>query len=269
MSLINRRQLLKAGAAAAAVAHMPGISWSQNVGTAAPFDDYRALVCVFLFGGNDSYNMLIPRSDAEYNAYSRSRQNLAVPQQDILPVSPLTPDGAAYGLHPSMAGVQRLFENGQAAFLSNVGPLVEPTTKEQYEQGSAALPPQLFSHNDQQDQWHSLKGASSRATGWAGRVADLIRSSVADQQMPTNASLFGNSLFQSAEETVAYVMGPTGPIPFQGFADSGILLEQRLAFERILAARYDTVYERGFAQVQQRAVAAADRDQNTPAEGRN
>ncbi|MBT8077869.1 MAG: DUF1501 domain-containing protein [Gammaproteobacteria bacterium] len=258
MTTWNRRQFLKASAVTAAFAHIPGRTFAQGVGTTAPFPDYKALVCVFLFGGNDSYNMLIPRSDAEYNVYAASRQNLAVLQEDLLPINPLTPDGASYGLHPSMPGIQGLFESGRAAFLSNVGPLVEPTTREQFQQGSVALPPQLFSHNDQQDQWHSLKGAATSATGWAGRVADLIRSNVTEQQMATNASLFGNTLFQSAEESIAYVMGPTGPIPFQGFAEEGILLEQRLAFERILAAQFDTVYERGFAEVQQRAVAAAD-----------
>lgn len=258
MALINRRELLRVGAAAAAFAHFPGTAFAQGVGTVAPFADYKSLVCVFLFGGNDSYNMLVPRSDAEYNVYAASRQNLAILQEDLLPLNPVTPGNAQFGVHPSMTTVQALFENGHAAFLSNVGPLVEPTTKTQYLDGSVALPPQLFSHNDQQDQWLSLKGDSTSASGWAGRIADLIRMNVVDQQMATNASLFGNTLFQSAEDTIAYVMGPTGPIQFQGFADTGFLLEQRLAFERILAAQYATVYERGFAEIQQRAVDSAD-----------
>ena len=120
------------------------------------------------------------------------------------------------------------------------------------------LPPQLFSHNDQQDQWFSLKGDAVSKTGWAGRVADLIRTNVADQQMATNASLFGSSLFQAADDTIAYVMGPQGPIPFDGFGDTTPFLEQRQAFENILAANYNSVYERAFAQIQQRATASAD-----------
>ena len=202
--------------------------------------------------------MVVPRSGAEYNAYAASRQNLAIDQNVLLPINPLTTDGAAYGLHPSMTGLQSLFESSRVAIASNVGPLIEPTTKDQFLNKSVVLPPQLFSHNDMQDQWQSLKGNSQSNTGWAGRVADLIRTNVADQQMATNASLFGNSLFQSADETIAYVMGPGGPIQFEGFDDSGILLEQRLAFERIINAGYGSVYERGFAEIQQRAVAAAD-----------
>ncbi len=263
MAEINRREFLKktgAGAAAtAAFAAYPGAAFSQIIGTSAPFPDYKALVCVFLFGGNDSYNMLVPRSNAEYNVYAASRQNMAIAQSDLLPINPLTPDGADYGLHPMMTDIQTLFESNRAAFVSNTGPLVEPTTKDQYRNKSVLLPPQLFSHNDQQDQWSSLKGINQSKTGWAGRLADLIRTNVADQQMATNVSLFGSTLLQSADETVAYVMGPDGPIPFAGFSrDPGIFAEQRLAFERVINSNYSSIYERGFAEVQRRAVAAAD-----------
>ncbi|MFQ5981889.1 MAG: DUF1501 domain-containing protein, partial [Woeseiaceae bacterium] len=263
MAVINRREFLKASSAgAAAFAAYPGAAFSQVVGTSAPFPDYKALVCVFLFGGNDSYNMLVPRSNAEYNVYAASRQNMAIPQGDLLPINPLTPDGAQYGLHPTMADIQTLFESNRAAIITNVGPLIEPTTKGQFYNQSVALPPQLFSHNDQQNQWNTLQGTSPSKSGWAGRVADLIRTSVVDQQMATNASLFGSSLFQTGEETVAYVMGTDGPIPFTGFGrpgrDDEIFIEQRLAFERIINANYSSIYERGFAEVQKRAVAAAD-----------
>ena len=258
MAAINRRQFLKASGATAAFASYPGMAFSQGIGTAAPFPAYKALVCVFMFGGNDSFNMVVPRSGAEYNVYAASRQNLAIDQNALLAINPLTADGVQYGLHPSMGGLQSLFESGRLAVVSNVGPLLEPATKEQIFSGSVALPPQLFSHNDQQDQWHSLKGNLQSKTGWAGRVADLIRTNVSSQQMATNASLFGNSLFQSADETIAYVMGPDGPVKFEGFADAGILLEQRLAFERVINASYSSIYERGFAEIQQRAVAASD-----------
>ena len=262
MTNIRRRNFLKASGAAAAFAACPGAAFSQGIGTSAPFDDYKALVCVFLFGGNDSFNMVVPRSNAEYNVYAASRQNLAIAQADLLPINPLTSDGSQYGIHPSMAGLQSLFESNRVAIVSNVGPLMQPTTKDQFFQQSVLLPPQLFSHNDQQDQWHSLKGNTQSSTGWAGRIADLIRTNVAGQQMATNASLSGNNLFQSAHETIAYVMGPGGPIPFEAFSNSGdpndILYQQRLAFERIINASYSSIYERGFAEIQRRAVAAAD-----------
>ncbi len=260
MQSLNRREFLINSGAAAALAATPGMVYSQVMGSAAPFDDYRALVCVFLHGGNDSFNMLVPRSDAEYAVYANARQNLAIPQNQLLPVNPLTSDGAQYGLHPSMVGIQTLFESRQAAFVANVGPLVEPTTRDQYRNGSVTVPTQLFSHNDQQAQWHSLKGASTSKTGWAGRMADLIRTNVVDQQMATNASLSGTSLFQSGDETVAYVMGQNGPLQFEGFStDPGSpLFDQRLAFGRIVDAQYGSIYERGFAEVQRRAIDSAD-----------
>ena len=266
MKKINRREFLRRSGAAAAVgaafAHYPGMAFSQGMGTTAPFGDYRALVCLFLHGGNDSYNMIVPRSSAEYDVYAASRQNMAIAQQDLLPINPLTSDGTDYGLHPSMSGLQTLFEQGRAAFVNNIGPLVEPTTKTDFFNKSVLLPPQLFSHNDQQDQWHSLKGATVSGTGWAGRIADLIRDRVAGQQLATNVSLHGSSLYQAADETIAYVMGSNGPIPFTGFSSSGdpadLFYQQRLAFERVLDASYDTMYERGFADIQKRAVASVD-----------
>ena len=261
MKTLNRRDFLKTSGAAALFAATPGLAYSQVVGGLGPFPDYRALVCVFLFGGNDSFNMLVPNTTAEYNAYAASRQNLALLQNDLLPITPASSSGPDFGLHPAMGAIQGLFQSGEAAFVTNVGPLIQPTTRDEIFNDAAILPPQLFSHNDQQDQWSSLRGNVPSKTGWAGRMADLMRTGVADQQMSTNASLFGTNLFQSADETVAYVMGPGGPIQFEGFSATpgDILNEQRLAFLRVLDAEYDTIYERGYRDVQRRAIDAADR----------
>ncbi len=260
MKTLNRRDFLRTSGAAALMAATPGLSYAQVVGGPGPFTDYRALVCVFLFGGNDSYNMLVPNTPAEYAEYAAARQNLALLQTDLLPITPLSSPGPDFGLHPAMGRIQTLFEAGNAAFVTNVGPLIEPTTRDQYYNGSVTLPPQLFSHNDQQDQWTSLRGNMPSKTGWAGRMADLIRDGVAGQQMATNASLAGSNLFQSADETVAYVMGPNGPIAYSGFSTTpgDILNEQRLAFLRVVDAAYDSVYARGFAEVQRRAIGAAE-----------
>ena len=257
---MNRRDFLLHSSAAAAFAATPGLAFSQLTGNTAPFNDYRALVCVFLFGGSDSFNMLVPSSDAEYAEYSQSRQNLAVAKDQLLPIAPMGVGSGRYGLHPAMTSLQQLFEAGAASFVTNVGPLIEPTTKADFFNRSVALPPQLFSHNDQQDQWNSLKGIGQTKTGWSGRMADLIRTNVAGQKMATNASLFGANLLQSADESVAYVMGPDGPQPFFGFSDdpNDPGFAQRQVFQRIVDAEYDSVYERAFAEVQRRAIAAVD-----------
>ena len=94
--------------------------------------------------------------------------------------------------------------------MANVGPLIAPTTKAQYQAGSVPLPPQLFSHNDQQDQWHSLRGKAVSKTGWAGRIADLLASQVSGQQLALNVSLSGNTLFQAGQVATPYIMGASG-----------------------------------------------------------
>jgi uncharacterized protein (DUF1501 family) len=263
MKKFDRREFLRRGMAATALAATPGMAYTQMAGGSAAFADYRALVCVFLHGGNDSYNMLVPRSTAEYNAYAASRQNLAIPRVDLLPISPASmpgsPGNEPFGLHPAMAGLQTLFESGQAAFVSNVGPLIEPTTLDQYQNKSVLLPPQLFSHNDQQDQWASLKGRNTSKTGWGGRMADLIRDEVPNQQMAINASLHGSNLFQSADQTFPYVMGAGGPEEFQwlGWWLQDQQNMHRMRFEAIVDAQYNSVYERGYAEIQRRAIDAA------------
>jgi len=224
------------------------------------FPDYNALVCVFLFGGNDSWNMVVPRSQAEYDVYAATRQNLAVPQASLLPLTLATPDpsGWQFGMHPSMPGVAALFNAGRAAFVANVGPLIAPTSLTQYQNRSVPLPPQLFSHNDQQEQWHSLKGNVPSKAGWAGRIADALASRVTAQRMPLNVSLAGQTLFQAGLTSVPYTMGAAGPTAFTGFGTTGMGLSRRQAFESIARANYGTVYERAFASVQQHAVQFGD-----------
>jgi uncharacterized protein (DUF1501 family) len=155
--------------------------------------------------------------------------------------------------------VQQLFQTGKAAVVTNVGPLLAPTTKAAYQAGSASLPPQLFSHNDQQDQWHSLRGRNVSKTGWAGRVADLVTSQVPNQQLAVNLSLAGNTYFQAANTVSPYVMGTNGPVAFQGFGTTGTNLARRQAVEAINNQTYGTIYERAFAGVTRRAVTFADR----------
>lgn len=256
MQKMNRRRFLQGMGSAAMLGGVP-LMMAPGVGHAA-FGDYRALVCVFLFGGNDGFNMLVPRSNTEYGVYANSRQNMAVDQADLLAINPLSGGGVQYGVHPSMSGIRDLFEAGAAAFVANVGPLIEPTTKDQFFAKSVQLPPQLFSHNDQQDQWHSLRGKTQGNTGWAGRLADVLAPNAGAQKIAINSSLFGTSLFQAGASTTPYVMGPEGPLQFVGFSDTGILLEQRLAFERIVNASYNSVYERAYTDVQKRAIQNAD-----------
>ena len=143
--------------------------------------------------------------------------------------------------------------------IANVGPLIAPTTKAQYQQGSVPLPPQLFSHNDQQDQWHSLRGKAVSKTGWAGRIADVLASQVSGQQLALNVSLSGNTLFQAGQVATPYIMGAIGRDHVQrASARPAPALARKTAFQNVVNASYGSVYERAFAEVQKRAVQYAD-----------
>jgi uncharacterized protein (DUF1501 family) len=260
MSLFNRRTFLKAAGTGAAFGLSPLATLAQASGSAQPFSDYRALVCIYLFGGNDSFNMVIPSSTAEYNAYAASRQNMAVPRDDLLPVSPLNSDGVQYGLHPSMPELQNLFADGHSAVVTNVGPLLRPVTKEAYSNESVDIPPQLFSHNSQSDQWQSLQGFNASSTGWAGRISDLFADATTDQLLPTNVSLNGNQLLQSAYRSASYVIGHKGPAKFFGMdpAYNTYQTAVRHSYKSLLASRQSSVYERAFADVHQRSIKTYD-----------
>lgn len=259
-----------AGGLAYAFGRTVGTVNAQTVGVGG-FSDYKALVCVFLAGGNDCWNMVVPTSAAEYSAYSTSRggdagvgSGLAIPKASLLPITPLNTNlnGVTFGLHPSMTGMQSLFSSSRAAVVANVGPLIKPTTKAQYQTAGWDLPPQLYSHNDQQDQWHSLRGKSLLKTGWGGRVADALLAQTSSQQLPLSVSLSGQTLFEAGVNARPYVMGSAGATNFGGHGTSGTSLARRRAFQAVvdasLASSSNTVYERSYATVQQRAVLFAD-----------
>ncbi|MCS6947361.1 MAG: DUF1501 domain-containing protein, partial [Steroidobacteraceae bacterium] len=225
---------------------------------AADTSGYKSLVCVFLLGGNDAFNMVVPRSAAEYRVYAAARQNLAVPASALLPITPLTSDGAQYGLHPAMRELQTLFQSGRAAIVANVGPLVQPATKAEIAARSVPLPPQLFSHNDQQDQWQSLRGLANFTTGWAGRVADALEAQLASQRVPLNISLAGTLPWQAATRASGYAVGDQGPVTYltlESAVPGGIA--RRRAFEALVASRQPTPYGRALNRAHERALALA------------
>ena len=281
----QRRKFLKAAAAGGALyafGRTPDTVWAQSTGTGG-FSDYKALVCLFMFGGNDSWNMVVPSSTAEYNAYSRARgggttSSLAIDRAALLPITRAgqVAGDPTFGFHPSMTGARDLFASGRLAVLPNVGPLVRPTTKAQYQTAASSghqLPPQLFSHNDQQDQWHSLRGRAVMRSGWAGRVADLLVAQTGSQQLALNVSLAGQTLFQAGEVARPYVSGAAGAASFTGFGTTGVTGGRRTSYEAVLnastASTTNTMYERSFAAVQRRALQYADRVNAAIAAGPN
>jgi uncharacterized protein (DUF1501 family) len=204
----DRRAFLQMMSAAAATPMMG--SMMQAAYAAGPFNDYRALVCVFLFGGTDSHNMIIPLG-GEYAGYAAARANLAIPSANAIPIDPGLA-GRSFGMHPSLTGLANIFNNDKKlAVATNVGVLLKPTSLAAYN-ARTDLPPQLFSHSDMQSHWQTSRPDYPAENGWGGRLADLIDGALGTGQVSVSISAAGQSLMQKGSRVVSYSVAPwTGP----------------------------------------------------------
>jgi len=215
--------------------------------------EYKALVCLLLSGGNDSYNMLIPRGNAEYVEYAAVRSDLAIPQNEILPINPEVTDGREFGLHPSLTGIRGIFEQGNAAFISNVGTLVEPTTKNGVQTGTTKLPLGLLSHSDQVMHWQTAFPQDRSNLGWGGKMADILKSMNEDIGVSMNISLGGNNIFQRGESVTEYAINADGgvaivawdePAPFFQMMKDDITDMMNKQYEDVFRDSYSGVLKR-------------------------
>ena len=217
-------QLAMAGSALPFALNLAAIG--EAAAQAAPGDDYKALVCVFLFGGNDYANTVVTYDDPSYNAYSAIRGGgagqtaggVALAKADLAPtlLSPSTAlaDGRQYALHPSMTALAGLFNtDAKMAVQLNVGPLVVPLTRAQYNSGNRKLypvPPKLFSHNDQQSTWQSSSPEGS-TVGWGGNIGDLVLTQNSNSLF-TCMSVSGNAVFLSGDTALQYQVSTGGAV---------------------------------------------------------
>lgn len=216
--------------------------------------DYKALVCIFLYGGNDSFNMLIPRSNEDYATYANTRQTLAIDQNALLAIPNVDNSSINYGLHPSMPGIQQLFSENKLAFIANVGALIEPTTKDDYQQNRVALPPRLFSHNDQQDFIMSLK-APHYQQGWASQIADLMSNS--NDPLTMNITLSGMNTWQGGGSNLPSAVRSSGVVNLTGinFEATGNKAKARAqVFQNILSQTHNNPFISEYAKLQSRSV---------------
>ncbi len=226
------------------------------------FPDYKALVCVFLYGGNDGFNMVVPMSGQARTDYMTVRPTLALPTAGLhalnAPASGAgSPgDGASYGLHASMPELAGLFNTGDAAIVANVGTLVRPVTKAEYQNGTAPLPPQLFSHADQASYWQSSPPSNQPVTGWGGRIADLV-ASANPANIPILTSLGGQDAFLRGEDVNGYVMNWYGPnvVDFPYELSQANALEN--AFNALHAAGQANTLERTFGATMRHSMGTA------------
>jgi uncharacterized protein (DUF1501 family) len=224
--------------------------------------DRKTLVCLFLHGGNDSFNMFVPRDAARHAVYSSARGNLALTQASLRALNQdAGGDGQLYGLHPSCAGMQELFNGlgGDTArrrmtVLTNIGTLIQPVNKAQYLAESVPLPRALFSHSDQIDQWQtSVPQGLSQLAGWGGRAADVLHDSFNSGQTSMGISLSGNNLFQVGNNTQQFVVTPGGALTFTaavgGQPANNPLTVKNAAHRSLIEQHYGNLMQESYGQL--------------------
>jgi uncharacterized protein (DUF1501 family) len=254
-------QLSLAGAAA---------PWALNLAAlgeaaAATATDYKALVCVFLYGGNDYGNTLVPYDTTHYGLYQAQRPTLAY-ARDALTATALNPIAAPldrngvpyqYALAPELAPLLPVFDAGRMGVLLNVGTLVAPTTKAQYTAKSVPLPPKLFSHNDQQSVWQS-SSPEGAISGWGGRLGDLFEAGNGNATF-TCVNVSGNAVYMSGKTAVQYQVTPNGSVPLTGLKSPlfGSTAASTALFNLVTQQR-SHLFEAEHARVMKRSIEAND-----------
>jgi len=247
---MNRRQfLLKSWPYVAALTGTCGkLSLAaQHVGAGGEDDEFKALVCIFLQGGNDSFNMLIPSDKDRFSEYQSARGSMALNLGNS--------KNAAIGLqsqnrneqfavHPACTELADLYKKQRLAFVANVGTLVEPTSIKSVLEGSARLPSSLFSHNDQRNQWHSAQAKANASTGWLGRAADVFHDTGSDTSFSMNVSLSGSNLMQTGQWVLPYSISADGPVE----VNSSIVLDALNSTRQSQSS--DNIFEQVFADTQ-------------------
>jgi len=240
----SRRDLFKLGfralsaiGGASLAGRLSLVNASAQTAAACP-TDYKALVCVFLFGGNDCNNTVIPistpktNSNNSYANYATVRGGLALPQASLNMIN--TSQGDQYGLHPSLTEIAALYNNKKnVAILANVGTLVGPLTQAEYLGNQGAIPLNLFSHLDQQTEWQTSIAQGFATTGWGGRLADAMQSCNTGK-LPIIVSVGGNALFATGGKTNPATVTPGQALGLQGFSTSAASTARMTAVTNLL-----------------------------------
>ena len=251
----NRRKFLTSTSALTAGALAGNLgTWGVESAAAAVGSGYKAIVAVFLFGGSDSNNMIIPYTNyAAYSAVRTAASNVGIPQASLIQFPAA---GSTYGFHPSMASIAPVYTAGKMAVLANVGTLVAPLTKAQYQAGTNR-PFNLFSHADQQDAWSGLEVTAPVRTGWGGRMSDLLVTTNAGSLIPAAVSVSGSQLFTNGNATAPLVIPQNGGVAVSGQAADAVSTARYNALVSLLAsANPGNQVVQGAANVMSKALTA-------------
>lgn len=253
--------LYSATGAAGSLASLGALSLPAAALAATPRpSQYRAMVCIYLTGGND-LNMMIPLDD--YDNYQRIRSGLAIKREDLLPISAGSGSTSrSYGLHPSFTGAHELYQANKLAFVANTGALNVPTTVAKYTNRSVPLPPKLFAHNTQKEFVRAgLPFDGRRITGWAGRIADMFMASSGSLATPLNLSLTGDNIWQRGRSTTAYGLSGASIPKLQGYNsnNSGVGGDERgTALRAINELDTDHLFTREYGRIVQSSLDLSD-----------
>lgn len=251
-----RRSALLAGAGVATPWALDLAGLSAASGARAD-DEYRAIVCLFMYGGNDHYDTIVPNDPTSHATYAAARTGIARAKGSLLPLSPLGgfTDERSVGFVPEWSGLKRLFDQRDLAVVSNIGTLLAPTTKDEYAV-RANRPPQLFSHNDQQSLWQS-SAPEGATTGWGGRLADLLLDDNGGESVFTCISVAGNAVMMTGRDAVQYQVDRRGVTRLQArnFRADSVLAGLDEVLRMNPAGPFPTTY----ADVTDRALSSAER----------
>ena len=256
----SRRTFLRRSAALTGAGLAGNLAWlGSECANAQSLSGYKALVCVFLYGGNDANNTVVPITN--YGPYSLVRtvaSNIQIPQAQLLPITPVSAPnaGQTFGLHPDLVELQPLYTQGNMAVICNAGTLVAPLTKTQYLAGTNR-PPNLFSHSDQQNQWQGMIPGVALKNGWGGRVSDKLIAANAGAKIPTMISVSGASVFNFGQTTGPFVIPSSGGVSLSGTGTDAISMARIGGVQQLLAASGTNQLVGSAAAILQGALAAS------------
>ncbi|MCP3140610.1 DUF1501 domain-containing protein [Pyxidicoccus xibeiensis] len=259
---ISRRLFLRGTSGAlgllAASSTFPRWFGQAEAATLGGYAGYRAAVCVFLLGGNDGNNVLVPLTSGPHGLYRDVRPNIGFDTGELLAINPVGQAAASYGLHPALTKLRTHFEADRAALVCNVGPMVVPLRKADYTGGTAARPDNLFSHSDQQDAWASAIANPStvtlplpligKATGWGGRTADKLHG-LNPGEYPEVTSFGGKPLFAAGADRQPMMVSSSGVLAFRETGDANFNALQEGALAQVVALDNGVTLEASYGGV--------------------
>ena len=257
----SRRHFLKTatkytamGAAAPMALNLAGI----QAATAQTVNDYRALVCVFLFGGNDQTSTVVPFDSAEFSALAAARGSIARPAADFVSLGRVaSQNNRSFALAKELSPLATLYAQNKLSIVANVGPIYAPLNKAQFKAGAAGIPPQLFSHNDQQSVWQS-SGVEGATVGWGGRFGDLLASKNVQNPVFSSISINGTAVFLYGQTVQQFQVGSGGPGRIQHLNQLYGSSVAGQALQEIITANPSALFEAQLGEVTRRSISAND-----------